>query len=174
MLPALLSFLHQRDRLLPLIGRKYGENLRLGTRSLDREVAHQLGLLVGEGAHPGFVEGAGCIAILGQAILAKLLPEGLSFGLLRLQDVLDLSLLRLSQVKLRGHALEHPTAMAAMSAAVGHLSNCGSQAGCHGQYNRSNNEKLLVHHQTPLEFDRQLCGGQRHTQWKLATSCHYC
>jgi hypothetical protein len=158
MLPALLSLLHHCERLLALIGRQYGENLRLGALPFDREVAHQLGLLVGVGADLGFVEGAGRVAGLGQAILVKLLPEGLSFGLLRLQDILDLGLLLGGQVKLRSHALEHPITMAAMLAALRYLSNCGCQAGCYGQYNRSNNEKLLVHYQTPLEFERQLCG----------------
>src|SRR5260370_18735963 len=159
MLPALLPLLHQCERLLALIGRQHGENLRFGSLPFDRKIAHQPGLVVGEGAGLGFVESARCVAGLGQAILAKVLPEGLSFGLLSLQDILDLCLLCVGQVKLRSHVLKHPTViMAAMPAALRYLSNCGSQAGCAGPYTRSNNEKLLVHYQTPLEFERQLCG----------------
>src|ERR1051326_8294045 len=97
----------------------------------------------------GVMKARGVLCLL---ILAELLHQRFGPGTLAVQDALDLRLLLLCEVQLFGHVVEHPTGTMA-KAAVRPLciDGCG-EAGCHGQYNCCNDEKLFVHLPTPIRI----------------------
>ena len=107
MMPALLVLREQGLRFLSLLGRKHSVNLGLGALSFNRQIGHELRLLVGEGAYLRFVETGAYAAGLGQAVLTELLAKRLHLGRFCLENGLDLRLLGISQIQLRCHALEH-------------------------------------------------------------------
>src|SRR5689334_11373093 len=116
-LPALLAFLHELLRLLPLLRSEHGIDLRPGTLLLHNQVSGELSLFAGEGAGFGLIEGSVDICVLRLFILTELLHQGFDPGLSIGHDAFDLGLLGLSQVQLPGHAFQHPTTMAAKTPA---------------------------------------------------------